>query len=175
MGEASKRDIKTTILVHPGSFFVSGALQVSSEIFEEALELLKAELDAADKILVIDGFLSDYMPIWAQDLIPDEDERITRIWGCDSGEPASDYWLDCVAHGDIEASSQEAAIAEAVLAGLVEGQISCAGAWSTRDGSSGCVNSVFDALVEIGIPNVRLSDARIFEEDIAAEPDGPGF
>ena len=67
--------------------------------------------------------------------------------------------------GDVLAFQQDAA--RAIAAYLPDnGPVICTGAWATRDGSSGCVNSVAESLAtRIDPARIRISESAAYEED----------
>lgn len=167
--------LNITILVHPGSFFVSGMAQVASGTFSMATFQLIEDLETADRIIVIDGAMSSDLPDWVENLLADQagEGRITRIWGCDSGEEPFDGWANLVGAIDCVAESQSEAIEMLFDRAPVVGNVICVGAWATRDGTSGCVNDVADKLRELGLSEVTISSGCLFDEDIFEEEPEP--
>jgi hypothetical protein len=171
--------VKIRVLVHPGSLFGSGKSLVDVETFERAVDGILEDVETADGLVVIDGFLSDLVPGDVERLIGDVLTRSAeagrpafRIWGCDAGEAPHRGWSSfgspeaAVCDGQVEAARRIApALREAE-------EIRVTGAWATRDGSSGCVNSVAEALAE-ALPacRVEVSPNALFEESMDEEPD----
>jgi hypothetical protein len=52
-------------------------------------------------------------------------------------------------------------------------EILVTGAWATDDNSSGCVNSVVDALIAAGLTRVRVSESALREPKINPDEDEP--
>lgn len=170
---------RAVVLVHPGSFWVSGAGQLPGEIVEEAEAGITDEIEAAEVLVVIDGDLSGSLGYRPGQFIERnlhrlaQEGRAFRLWGCDAGEPPYAVWKPVGLEDAIHTHQEEAALAVAPrLAALGASEILVTGAWATRDGSSGCVNCVADALrrvlPEIGI---TVSENALYEEDLETEPE----
>lgn len=156
------------ILVHPGSLAAHGG--------QAALEAAVRELEThPGPCFVIDGFLSDKTSRFDGRIARAITERLeagsaaARLWGCDAGEQPFPGWPGAdlpqlAGTGAIFDSQEEAATA---LAPFLRGyDLLLSGAWATRDDSSGCVNSVGEALKDAGFAGtVTISDNALFEED----------
>lgn len=152
------------ILVHPGSFIA----HCGDAAFEEILAEMGHHVGP---VYLIDGFLSDKTaPHDAKiseilELSRGRGFDSGRLWGCDAGEDPFPGWsgLD----EEIHDSQQDAAASLSTRIAGMDLQLS--GAWATRDGSSGCVNSVAQALRDAGWSGTsRISDLSLFEEDVFA-------
>ena len=169
------------ILVHPGSLYGSARMNVGRDAAEQAqIDIQETLINHGGPILVIDGSLSDEIPI--------QDDRIiegalaaararghfaARVWGCDAGEAPGPQWLATRCHhdagGPVIREEQCDAIAwleEALGPQFSELRIGVTGAWASL-GDDGCVNSVVEAA------RARGAQARILECAlyIDAEPD----
>lgn len=155
------------ILVHPGSFI--------SHRGSFDFEAILGEMAHRDgPVFVIDGFLSDVMAPFNAEIaqilanVAGKGYPAARLWGCDAGEKPYSGWPGYLSPGlDIPAvygGQQKAAAAIApTLAGM---NVFLSGAWATRDDSSGCVNSVGQALENAGwTGRWDISDLSLFEED----------
>lgn len=166
----------TLVVVHPGSFFTSGRGQVSFSAFEEAERGLVEALERCAGLVVIDGAFSDGIPAWFENDLRAKFAALTargatsvRAWGDDGGEDPPQWWTKGPAAEAIVADGQEA-VARMLAASLREQTLVCAGAWATRDDSSGCVTSVAQALRAEGLGDVHVGDFALQEEDIDPEP-----
>lgn len=169
----------TVIIVHPGSVFLSYAEQAERERVREVTQGMLDRMLSASSLIIIDGSFSDRafpvfnrMAAFNLERITQEGGLSVRAWGCDSGEAPYPGWVGN--EGMIFGGQEEAASA---LAERIDPdtEIVVTGAWATRDGRGGCVNSVVDALLATD----RLRRARIlipedaaYEEDLTDEP-GP--
>ncbi|MFG6084186.1 hypothetical protein ACEUZ9_000435 [Paracoccus litorisediminis] len=168
------------ILVHPGSFFTSAKSQIDRKTFMARLGGLMDDLDAADGLIVIDGALSDGVPVYANEMIAKKLNEIEaagglalRLWGDDAGQFP---FLNWQGHGSLagqRAFDGQMEVATAIASHHAEilnnSNILLCGAWATHDGTSGCVNSVKDALVESGkieTSRIIIADSCIFEDDL---------
>jgi len=164
------------VLVHPGSFFGSGADQVDPDVFANCREALECDLEACEGIVVVDGFLSDAIPHDVDFMIRETLERCRRsdatairAWGCDAGESPYAAWEGVgpviLADGPEEAGSRLAAYLPPSC-GIV-----LTGAWATRNGRSGCVNAVADGLMsELPYARITISEKALYEEFLEEEP-----
>ena len=161
------------ILVHPGSAFTSWRRQVEEEVFANFVASLEHDLATCTDLVVIDGMLSDGVPSDIDRLIESRLNAIgqnagfaARLWGCDAGEQPFPSWSGRNMAGDAVFGSQQDA-ARAIAAYLPDnGPVICTGAWATRDGSSGCVNSVAESLAtRIDPARIRISESAAYEED----------
>lgn len=161
------------ILVHPGSAFTSWRRQVNEDVFARFVSCLEHDLATCTDLVVIDGMLSDGVPSEIDSLIESRLDAIeqnvglaARLWGCDAGECPFPGWSGRNMVGDTVFGSQEEA-ALAIAVHLPDNTpVICTGAWATRDGSSGCVNSVAEALAtRIDPAWIRVSETAACEED----------
>ncbi|MCW3784430.1 hypothetical protein [Defluviimonas salinarum] len=165
--------MRVVVLVHPGSLFASGAAQVDPETHASVVEGVTIDIGSADGLLVIDGFLSDAVPADFELLLADSfaaaEERGhpgLRLWGCDAGEAPWPGWAPR-GQGAGPVHADQAAAARAAAPLLADASaIVVTGAWATRDGSSGCVNAVADALRDSlgGTVPVLVSASALCEE-----------
>lgn len=173
--------LKTLVLVHPGSLFGSANSTVGYEIAERCRERIYAQLlNHRGPLIVIDGFLSDEIgegfndAIFtglanairtAQDHGLQNDMAAVRAWGCDAGEDPFDGWEHFGNQGEgLEFECQNAA-AEYLYQYITTDEIEVTGAWATEDGNGGCVNGVAEILRD-GLPDakVKISETALFEE-----------
>lgn len=171
--------MKLCVLVHPGSLFTSGKASVPTHLHADVVEGITRDIAQADGLVVIDGFLSDGVPRWFTDLVEarlDEvvlqQEPAFRLWGCDSGETPYEGWH---ARGDgcvLISDSQQVAAARVAPFLMMAREIVVTGAWATRDGSSGCVNSVAEVLQE-HIPSalISVSEHALYEDYRDEDPE----
>lgn len=170
--------MKLCILVHPGSLFTSGRAAVPRALHDEVVENIARDIAQADGLVVIDGFLSDGVPAWFNELVEKkldeaaaQQEPAFRLWGCDAGEDPYPGWKSrgdgCVLVSD----SQQVAAARVAPFLMMATEILVTGAWATRDGSSGCVNSVEEVLREhISQAAVGVSASALFEDYMDEDP-----
>jgi len=155
------------ILVHPGSLAAHGG----SHALNDAIR----ELERHDgPLVVIDGFLSDKTEPFdarlraAFEAAEARGEFAIRMWGCDGGEQPFEGWQGYATPGvaiDLVHSDQQEA-AQFLAPILRSRDAILSGAWATYDGSSGCVNSVGQALKQARWPrSYSLSETALFEEE----------
>ncbi len=148
------------IVVHPGSCCGSADFNLGTDVAEDARATLADDLDAWDgAVAVIDGDLSSELR-----------QRAYRSFGSaleGALERAASAGLPAIRirGGDDEEFDQvAAALSLAATLGLTEGAwtVDVTGAWYDPSGSDGCVNSVVEALENVGVPTaVRSSAAKL--------------
>ena len=165
--------MRTVIIVHPGSVYVSYACEAPAEMFANVEADMLEQMSFCDNLIVIDGSLSEDAPSSFNRSVAAAIADVTarggiamRVWGCDSGEPPYPGWPGDETHvygGQVEAATR--------LAGMLDQSedIVITGAWARRDGTSGCVTSVHDAISHLhdGMDTfVSVSENAAFEEDV---------
>lgn len=163
----------TLILVHPGSLCGSARSMLGKFEADAARDEILHEVSHHEgPLIIIDGSFSDELSRAENELIESSLARnealghlALRIWGCDAGEPPYTGWKStglmdrhAVFDGQEEAAR---AIAEILDCDM----ILITGAWATENGSSGCVCSVRDALLEVlgKDMDIRISGTALME------------
>lgn len=173
--------MSTLILVHPGSLCGSarsilGRLDANAARDEILFEVSQHQGD----LVVIDGSLSDELSRGENETIEASLARVEadghlalRIWGCDSGEAPYIGWKATGLQGRHAVFDGQEEAAAAIADILGSGEISVTGAWATQDGSTGCVCSVRDALVDTlgDIGCITISETALMEPDFGRDPD----
>jgi hypothetical protein len=143
-------------LVHPGSALGSATFNLGSQIAQCERMALTNEIAAWDGHLIIlsglfDDEIADY-PMFAEAI------RTAKQRGRDHGRivetrdaPDPDQSEECLTAAAHHAIPKDA-------------RIVCTGAWASL-GTSGCVNSVRDALKTAGYTNVHLSETAVYEPE----------
>ncbi|MBW3243485.1 hypothetical protein KUV57_12495 [Epibacterium sp. DP7N7-1] len=165
--------MRAVIAVHLGSAFVSGSAEVADWKLAEVIDGVRQDIYEADGLVIIDGMFSQNIPSDLQREIAEaldnsarNREVSARVWGCDSGEGAYPDWQGRDGGFGLYHLDQEVAALAAADFLLSADEIVVTGAWATRDGKSGCVCDVADAL-RTALPekcNVRVSPNSLYEE-----------
>ncbi len=171
--------LKTLVLVHPGSLFGSADFNLGYCADRHRDKIREQLLTHTGNLIVIDGFLSD-------EIDEDFDDAIDtglvnayrtagyysqlnlatglRIWGCDAGEEPYSWWC---AEGNLPnpVFERQEKAAEFLCGHITSREVEVTGAWATKHGRMGCVNSVADVL-QNGLPDakVNISETALFEE-----------
>jgi hypothetical protein len=165
--------MRAVVVVHPGSIFVSGAAEIAEGKLAGIIEGLHEEIREADALVVIDGMFSSAIPFDLQreiagklDAAVGNQEVGARVWGCDSGEGPYPAWQGRDGGFGLRHPDQGAAARAAANFLIAADEVIVTGAWATRDGDSGCVCDVADALRDAMPPKCRVSVSpnALFEE-----------
>ncbi len=173
----NKIQLKTLVLVHPGSLFGSADYNVGHCVAEKRRDIIRNQLlTHLGQLIVIDGFLSDEIDEEFNDAIFTglsnacqtaryyellNPASALRVWGCDGGEHPFDEW-ESFGNNVVPLmfAGQEAA-AEALCPYLETDEIEVTGAWATEHGRWGCVNSVAE------VPRDSMPDTRVWISETA--------
>lgn len=165
--------MRAVVAVHLGSAFVSGSAEVADWKLTEVIEGIRQDIREADGLVVIDGMFSSAIPSGLQreiaealDIAARDQEVAARVWGCDSGEGPFPEWQGRDGGFGLRHPDQATAARAAANFLLAADEIVVTGAWATRDGHSGCVCDVADAL-RAALPEkcqVSVSTQALFEE-----------
>ncbi|WP_170378694.1 hypothetical protein [Ruegeria atlantica] len=180
-GGVNTPQLKTLVLVHPGSMFGSGDFNVGPMAAGRCRDQIRDQLLAHEgQLIIIDGFLSDEINEDFEEAIQIglnnalvaahragklEPVSAMRLWGCDAGEDPFDEWESFGSECLPRVFSCQEAAAEFLCQYLMADEIEVTGAWATEDGRWGCVNSVAEVLRD-GLPDttVRISETALFDE-----------
>lgn len=167
----------TLVLVHPGSMYGSAAFSLGRDTARTCRENALAQVCAhAGAFIIIDGALSDEIPIRDQQMLCDclsaaaaRGHLALRLWGDDGEERPFRGWSGVLSQklpADFEAVYDDQVAAANAFAGQSRGNwIEVTGAWASA-GKGGCVNSVAIALRRT-LPSVlvTVSATAVFEPD----------
>jgi len=174
-------EVKTLVLVHPGSMFGSAEWSIgpSAQVYRNNIR--RQILEHVGNFIVIDGFLTDEIDAEFEEAIhrglcnavtnankawPSDSISAMRGWGCDAGEPPFDDW---VGFGGMlskpKVFENQGLAAEFLCKHLHTDIIEVTGAWATLHNRYGSVNHVAEVFRD-GMPevDVRISGTAIFEE-----------
>lgn len=178
MCDASHAGADALVLVHPGSLMGSLASHVGKREAQAIREEILAGLrDHAGPLVVIDGMLSDELGREEDDITAALDRAAAaglpalRLWGCDAGTAPHPGWSGR-GPGEVIFPDQEAA-ALAAAASLPAGtSFLVTGAWASRNGGTGCVTGVAEALAQAGHASRVAEDAALLPEEFDDQPEG---
>lgn len=174
-------DAPLLVVVHPGSMYGSARAQIGyAEASTHQLAVLETMEAHTGPMIVIDGFLSDEIPIEHNERMQlalarsmHEGYIAARIWGCDAGEKPFEAWkgFSPVSTDPIH-DSQEQAI-RSMIPHIGDRPVLVTGAWASF-GNDGCVNSVVDELRRWMGPeaSIAIDDSAIYlpEDNDTPEP-----
>lgn len=159
--------MRAIILVHAGTLYTSASELVDEAEIADSIEGIVDEIRSADCLVVIDGMLSDAIGRQMEMAIRETSISITltdglvaRLWGCDNEEPPYKNWTGTGSDKLVFTGQVEAARAIASKLDTAT-EIIVTGAWASDDDSTGCVNSVADALRQSGLENVTISPSAL--------------